>query len=102
MQLLNEVLFLCIFVQYGLIMPVVSDNCQGLKAKYKLNFYATWSPQTHPNGGFPLHAHFSPVVGASHDTNYTMWAPGILASPGVKLVAERGELMSLHNYLLLI
>ena len=48
---------------------------------------------THPNAipmtGSPM---FSPWVGCSHSSGYSMWKPGMMASKGVQQVAETGEL----------
>ena len=63
--------------------------CDGQQT-YTLKFIGKWSQQDHPTD-FPSGAHFSPLVGASHSTSYHFWRAGELASPGVKLVAERGE-----------
>jgi len=49
-----------------------------------------WSNETHPNA-FPPGGHFSPLVGCSHNKYYYMWAPGMMASDGVKYVAEMGN-----------
>ena len=67
-------------------------NCQGV-AQYWLTFYGKWSNMTHPNA-FPFTpkiGHFSPLVGASHESAYTLWMPGMNASEGVKNVAESGK-----------
>lgn len=64
-------------------------KCAG-KAEYTLNFYGMWSDATHENA-FPPMGKFSPLIGCSHSDGYTMWAPGMEASPGVESVAEVGE-----------
>lgn len=92
MAIRNIVLVASLLVQYLAISPVQSvQNCHDKQARYKLDFFATWSSKTHTGAGFPSNGHFSSVVGASHNSNYIMWAPGILATPGVKLVAEAGN-----------
>lgn len=58
-------------------------------ATFRVTLEATWSAQTHP-AGFPRGAHFSPLVGVTHDASVAMWAPGAIASVGIELMAERG------------
>ena len=67
-------------------------ECQGV-AQYGLTFYGMWSNMTHPNA-FPYTpeiGHFSPLVGASHRSDYSLWMSGMAASDGVKNVAETGK-----------
>ena len=66
-----------------------SDGCSGT-ANYVLSFYGLWKKDRHPNVDVPGNAHFSPLVGCSHGSDYVMWREGEKASDGVKLVAERG------------
>lgn len=56
---------------------------------YDLIFDSTWSAETHPNA-FPTNAHYSGTVVATHSAEYSMWAPGVLSSPGMKRIAEQG------------
>lgn len=92
MAVVNIILVASLLVQFLAVSPVESaHNCHDRQAKYKLDFFATWSSKTHPGAGFPSNGHFSSVIGASHNSNYTIWAAGILATPGVKLVAEAGN-----------
>ena len=92
MAVVNIAFMASLLVQCLIVSHAESvQNCHDKQAKYKLDFYATWSSMTHPGGGFPSNGHFSSLVGASHNGSYTMWAPGILATPGVKLVAEAGR-----------
>ena len=62
-------------------------KCQGT-ARYMLTFRAEWTSQSHPD--FPRIAHFSRLVGCSHNASYVMWRSGIKATKGVKHVAEDG------------
>ena len=61
----------------------------GGSAEYKLTFQALWSRATHPSA-YISSAHFSSIIGASHNTKYRMWAPQEMAGNGVKVVAELG------------
>ncbi len=60
-----------------------------LSARYKLTFNAIWSAQTHPNE-FPSSAHFSGLIGMTHNGNTMLFAKGEFASDGIKNMAETG------------
>ena len=62
--------------------------CKG-SAEYELIFEALWSKERQPNA-YIDGAHFSPIIGASHNSKYKMWGPGLNATKGVKVVAEKG------------
>jgi hypothetical protein len=57
---------------------------------YQVTFERTWSSDTHPQD-FPLLAHFSPVIGATHDGRYQLFANGSTATPGVERLCEEGK-----------
>lgn len=61
-----------------------------LNARYKLTFNATWSAQTHPNE-FPASAHFSGLIGMTHNGNAMLFDNGEIASDGIKNMAETGN-----------
>lgn len=61
-----------------------------LNARYKLTFNATWSALTHPNE-FPASAHFSDLIGMTHDGNAVLFTNGEIASDGIKNMAETGN-----------
>ena len=69
--------------------PTTTVKCPGT-AKYTLTFRVTWTTANHPNTALPNSAHFSPLIGCSHNSDYIMWRRGLKASPGVKVVAEIG------------
>jgi hypothetical protein len=58
--------------------------------RYRLRLTMTWSRETHPHD-FPAGAHFSDLIGATHDARYSMFADGHTASSGLKLLAENGR-----------
>ncbi len=58
-------------------------------ARYEARFDATWSASTHPIA-FPANAHWSALIGGTHDASVSFWSPGALASQGIKDMAERG------------
>jgi hypothetical protein len=58
--------------------------------RYQVTFERTWSDQTHPQD-FPLLAHFSPVIGLTHDGSYEPFALGATASSGIEHLCEEGK-----------
>lgn len=59
------------------------------EATYVVTFQAYWSSTTHPVN-FPNNAHWSGLVGATHNNSISFWEIGELASPGIELMAETG------------
>jgi len=59
-------------------------------ATYTVTFDATWSATTHPVD-FPIGAHFSGLIGATHSDQVAFWEPGTFASPGIQAMAELGS-----------
>lgn len=66
-------------------------------ASYNINFSSVWENETTDpvNGNsttaIPGNAHWSNLVGATHNSNYTLVEMGTLASVGIKDVAEAGD-----------
>ena len=74
------------------LVAVVSSagvKCSGT-AFYTLTFRGLWKLDRHPSTPLPSGAHFSPLVGCSHGSDYVMWREGAKATPGVESVAETG------------
>jgi hypothetical protein len=61
-----------------------------LNARYRLTFNATWSALTHPTE-FPANAHFSGLIGMTHNGNTMLFENGEVASDGIKNMAETGS-----------
>ncbi len=64
-------------------------------ATYAVTFEASWSAQTHP-ADFPASAHFSPLTGAAHAPDVSLWRLGAPASVGVRSMAETGATAGLR------
>lgn len=79
-----------ILASFGLATSPVSASADGPSARYRVTFERTWSSQTHP-ADFPLLAHFSPVIGASHGDGWRLFAAGATATPGVEKLCEEGK-----------
>lgn len=73
----------------------MAQDCVGV-ASYEVRFDAEWSQATHP-AMFPGNPHFSPLIGATHGAGVSFWSPGVLASPGIELMAETGQVGILRN-----
>jgi hypothetical protein len=58
--------------------------------RYQVSFERTWSASTHP-ADFPLLAHFSPVIGVTHNAKYEPFEPGAKATPGLEMLCEEGK-----------
>lgn len=59
-------------------------------ARYRVSFQGAWSAASHPVD-FPSTAHFSPLVGGTHNGSASFWSEGLFASLGIKDMAERGR-----------
>ena len=59
-------------------------------ATYTVTFTSIWHDATHPYAAFPANAHFSSLIGATHNLSATFWLSGTLASPGIEQMAETG------------
>jgi len=57
---------------------------------YTITLNASWSSTTHPQS-FPRNAHFSNLVGTTHNVNSVFWQAGDIASSGIEQMAETGK-----------
>lgn len=73
----------------------VTDPNNDNVAVYTVTFTSSWSEQSHP--GLPTNAHFSPLIGATHNVSTTLWMSGVVASPGIEQMAETGGTTILRN-----
>lgn len=65
-------------------MPPVAAS-----ATYEVTFESHWSAATHPTD-FPDDAHYSGLIGGTHNAEVEFWREGQLASEGIRRMAERG------------
>ncbi|PHS68337.1 MAG: sporulation protein SpoOM [Flavobacterium sp.] len=61
------------------------------EATYTVTFTSNWSNGTHPSNNFPANAHWSKLVGATHNNEVVFLKMGELASPGIEDVSELGS-----------
>lgn len=68
-------------------------QAQSSTATYQVVFESNWSQSTHPHpsGNIPSNAHWSKLVGATHNDQVTFLAMGEISSPGIEDVAELGS-----------
>ncbi|KAL3267359.1 hypothetical protein HHI36_011490 [Cryptolaemus montrouzieri] len=77
------------------------ECCSCDEATYSLVFEGLWSNQTHPKD-FPTLlwlTHFSDVIGASHERNFSFWGEGQIASEGFRSLAEWGSVRLMETEL---
>jgi hypothetical protein len=60
-------------------------------AQYRVTFDATWSAETHPDDFPAANAHFSGLIGGTHNASVRFWEPGAMASEGIERMAEVGS-----------
>lgn len=58
-------------------------------ARYSVQFDVAWTAKTHPLD-YPDNAHFSGLIGATHNAGYTIFKDGGIASDGLEALSERG------------
>jgi len=87
--LIQKLLVFTLFILF--LKPLNAQN-----AVYKIEFISNWSSSTHPNQ-YPSNAHWSPLVGASHNASISFFNIGQLATNGVKQVAETGGTSTIES-----
>ncbi len=65
--------------------------------KYRVTFSGTWVSAD--SSVYPLSAHFTELIGATHSPGNAFWKRGELASKGVEDVAELGAMFNLRSEL---
>jgi len=59
-------------------------------AEYTVVLKSTWTSKTHPFQ-YPKGAHFSGLIGASHNASYSIFALGRRPTPGLERLSEEGK-----------
>ena len=59
------------------------------RAIYNISVQTTWNSPNH--GTLPSNAHWSDLVGATHNNSIVFWAEGQMATEGIEDVAESGD-----------
>lgn len=81
---------------YEEILKTRSSLTMVSEATYSCTFTNLWTSRRHPTL-YPGNAHWSSPVLTSHSEEYTMWEPGVFASPGIEVAAEVGHIVQRHK-----
>ncbi|MFT7671507.1 MAG: hypothetical protein ACI8X5_004227 [Planctomycetota bacterium] len=92
---MQRIAFVAALIGSSLIATSATAQVSG-SVQYEIRFDATWTSATHP-GAFPGGAHFSPLIGATHDGSTHLWELGGIATQGIEVMAETGGTGSLTN-----
>ena len=84
-------------LSYLAAAAAASANAAMPPARYQVVFERTWSEATHPQD-FPLLAHFSPVIGLTHDGDYEPFRAGAAPSAGHERLCEEARLDGLGHF----
>lgn len=74
----------------GVAIASIGPSLGQTKANYSVTLEASWTAEMHPLE-YPSDAHFSGLVGATHNGDYTTFKDGGVASEGLRRLAERGS-----------
>ena len=72
-------------------------QAQAETAAYTMTFQGLWTADDITDASLPGGAHFTEVIGATHNSATTIWVSGGTASAGVENVAELGSVGTLVN-----
>eukprot|EP01102_Stenamoeba_stenopodia_P001966 TRINITY_DN11777_c0_g1_i1.p1 TRINITY_DN11777_c0_g1~~TRINITY_DN11777_c0_g1_i1.p1 ORF type:complete len:226 (+),score=54.00 TRINITY_DN11777_c0_g1_i1:256-933(+) len=68
-----------------------ASSCSG-SANYQIKLTGLWNIRDKKNfPGSPSGSHFSPSAIVAHNSDVSFWEPGTKATPGLTLLAERGD-----------
>ncbi|NOH61161.1 spondin domain-containing protein [Vibrio sp. RE88] len=73
-----------------------SNSNSNTSASYVLTFTSNWSSVTFPTN-YPSNAHFSPLIGMTHNSAASLFKSGTLATTGLEEVAETGGTNSIKS-----
>jgi len=70
--------------------PAAAHPTLTAPAEYTVIIKSTWTKTTHPFE-YPSGAHFSGMIGASHNAKYSIFAVGRRPTPGLEHLSEEGK-----------
>ena len=77
-------------IKYSTVLAVILLGAAVAEAvPYRATFQGQWNAQDHPTN-YPGGAHFSPLIGGTHNAAVSFWDIGGLASSGIESMAEVG------------
>jgi hypothetical protein len=72
-----------------------SSMAKGEGVNYLITFTSNWTPQTHPfeypKPGILTGPHFSGLIGASHNDQFSLFKEGTPPTPGLEHLSEEGK-----------
>lgn len=93
MKYLKLLLFIAGFI---LMLSCNKDDELPEGITYKVSFNFNWNSTDFPTD-YPSNAHFSKLIGWSHNTTTTFFDVGTIASPGIESMAETGATETLES-----
>ena len=73
----------------GSTLLVLVTVSQAFSVQYNVTFEATWSQSAHPSA-YVSSAHFSTLIGTTHNDSVSFWNAGEVATAGIERVSETG------------
>jgi hypothetical protein len=83
----------CLCIVVG---TTASTSLAGEIRQYRVTFVSEWHFTTHPTA-FPGGAHFTTLIGGTHNSSVRFWELGGIATEGLEAMAERGRVSPLDN-----
>ncbi|MCF6261990.1 MAG: spondin domain-containing protein [Xanthomonadales bacterium] len=96
---LNTLKFILKSTLLSLVLPlafIVPAQAGEYSAQYRVTFVGTWTPDSHPTD-FPGGAHFSPLIGNTHNEEGFIWQANEIATNAIRQMAETGGTSLLTN-----
>ncbi len=84
------------FLVMSFVLGFQLAHSQSTTAVYNIKFVSSWSATTHPTD-IPSNGHWSPFVGAMHNSGVNFVTVGQNASLGIKDIAERGATVNFQR-----
>ena len=85
------------FRSLAALLVLVGVASPGFAVEYRLEFEGVWSGSQVVGGTLPGGAHFTTLIGATHDAGAPLWEAGGFASSGIENVAELGQTGTLSS-----
>ncbi|MFC2111418.1 spondin domain-containing protein, partial [Bacteroidota bacterium] len=83
-----------IILYIAILIPACKKDDPIKGTQYRVTFSFYWDSQNFPTD-FPSNAHFSKLIGWSHDSTSTFFKVGTMASGGIQKMAESGSVSPL-------
>ncbi len=84
---------LCLLLSFIFALQAQAEE---YTAQYRVTFTGEWTLASHPDD-FPGGAHFSPLIGSTHNESGSIWQAAESASNGMEQMAETGGTGTLTN-----